>query len=846
MNSPMSPTGECVKVVVRCRPLNSKELANKNARIVDMDLRRNCVEVKGPEGVKAFTFDKIYDWNSTQSAIYKDSAKQIVDSVLEGYNGTIFAYGQTGTGKTHTMEGRDDPPELRGIIPNSVQHVYSHVEGAESTKEYLIRCCYIEIYNEEIRDLLSKNHKERLQLKDRPDTGVYIQGVSQIVCKDAAEIDKLIQQGRKNRSVGETLMNQDSSRSHSILTFLIEQSEAGPDGKDMIRAGKLNLVDLAGSERQAKTGATGDRLKEATKINLSLSALGNVISALVDGKSTHIPYRDSKLTRLLQDSLGGNTKTCMFANIGPADYNYDETISTLRYANRAKNIKNKARINEDPKDALMREYKEEINRLKALLQERGGDIEHGMHAAPAVVEKVVEKVVVQKEYVEVEKERIVEVEKEKVVEKVVERVIEKEMSNENLEQLKEKIRKELMYSVMGLPTAEEVPTYLRPKAATLEEKDALGWDLMDAVAANDSALVMELINRGAEVNIKDRHGMTPLHRAVHSEQPALVLCLLVNGALIDCKMKDNWTPLHIAARIGNHTIVDVLQAHGAAMNAKGKNMWTPLHVAALNGRLEAMRSLIRAKVNLNLRDSNGRTALHEAAFRGSLEVVEELLAAGAKWDILDKDGCTALHLASMNGHAEIGKLLLEEGSAVDAVDVHGRTPLQFAVAHDFVEMASMLLENGASLEIKDNYGGSCIDRAIGNQSYDMITLLESYGADANEHEQTYAQTPLTKALSKRHSELAQASYMRNQPATPPGGGGRSPMGGRTSGETFRNPSYAGPPAGYHASPSGNFVVNPSNGHFAVTNPGQFPFGGANPGTDGPPPKKQPGCSCIVQ
>jgi len=164
-------------------------------------------------------------------------------------------------------------------------------------------------------------------------------------------------------------MNQDSSRSHSIFTIVIETSQPNPNdaSKPNIRAGKLNLVDLAGSERQGKTGATGERLKEATKINLSLSALGNCISALVDGKSSHVPYRDSKLTRMLEDSLGGNTKTCMIATCGPADYNYDETLSTLRYASRAKCIKNKPRINEDPKDTMLREMQEEIARLKAAI-----------------------------------------------------------------------------------------------------------------------------------------------------------------------------------------------------------------------------------------------------------------------------------------------------------------------------------------------------------------------------------------------------------------------------------------------------------------------------------------------
>jgi hypothetical protein len=182
------------------------------------------------------------------------------------------------------------------------------------------------------------------------------------------ELEKLLFAGIKNRKVGETAMNKDSSRSHSIFTIYVETAEDSGDGNSKFKVGKLNLVDLAGSERQSKTQATGDRLKEAQKINLSLSALGNVISALVDGKSSHVPYRDSKLTRLLQDSLGGNTKTIMIAALSPADYNYDETLSTLRYAARAKCIQNKPKINEDPKDTLLRQYEDEIKSLREMLE----------------------------------------------------------------------------------------------------------------------------------------------------------------------------------------------------------------------------------------------------------------------------------------------------------------------------------------------------------------------------------------------------------------------------------------------------------------------------------------------
>ncbi|XP_052823779.1 kinesin-like protein KIF17 [Octopus bimaculoides] len=264
------------------------------------------------------------------------------------------------------MQGVKDPTTQRGIIPRSFEHIFETVSIAENTK-FLIRASYLEIYNEEIHDLLGKDTKLSMSLKEHPEKGVYVQGLSYHTVQNVEDCRKIMEKGWHNRTTGATLMNKDSSRSHSIFTIQLEMITKKDSDEEHIRAGKLNLVDLAGSERQVKTGASGDRLKEASKINLSLSALGNVISALVNSKVKHIPYRDSRLTRLLQDSLGGNTKTLMVACLSPADNNYDETLSTLRYANRAKNIKNKPKINEDPKDVLLREYQEEITKLKALL-----------------------------------------------------------------------------------------------------------------------------------------------------------------------------------------------------------------------------------------------------------------------------------------------------------------------------------------------------------------------------------------------------------------------------------------------------------------------------------------------
>ncbi|KAF4705560.1 hypothetical protein FOZ62_024023 [Perkinsus olseni] len=400
-----SKNTECVRVVIRCRPMSEQELADGRTQTVEMDSAYHLVTVYKPtaagqsenrEIAKEFTFDAVYPPASSQSQIYEEAAYPIVENVLEGYNGRdqLKSSSSSDRWKTHTMVGPTGgkKTDQHGMIPRAFEHLFKSIDESGGQEiSYLVRASFLEIYNEEIRDLLSKNPKEKLELKDNPDTGVYVKDLQAFVVKGVDEMRQVMAAGQRNRSVGATLMNVESSRSHSIFTITVETAEMRADGQGHIRVGKLNMVDLAGSERQSKTGSTGDTLKEATKINLSLSALGNVISALVDSRSTFVPYRDSKLTRLLQDSLGGNTKTVMVANIGPADYNYDETL----YAHRAKSIKNKPRINEDPKDAMIREFQEEISRLKSQLAVQSGMMAEGGGSIPreVTVEKVVEKVV---------------------------------------------------------------------------------------------------------------------------------------------------------------------------------------------------------------------------------------------------------------------------------------------------------------------------------------------------------------------------------------------------------------------------------------------------------------------
>jgi len=393
--------------------MSGQEELDNRENIVDLDVKEGVVHVRKPgtRDTKDFTFDAVYDATTIQSHFYDQTGYPVVESVLDGYNGTIFAYGQTGTGKTHTMMGGDG--DLAGVIPRTFGHIFNSI-GMTPNKKHLVRASYLEIYNEEIRDLLSKNPKQKLDLKDHPDSGVFVKDLSNLIVTSVEDLLRVMEVGHKNRSVASTLMNNESSRSHSIFTITVETAEKGQDDKDHFCVGKMNMVDLAGSERQQKTGSSGETLKEATKINMSLSALGNVISALVDAKTSFIPYRDSKLTRLLQDSLGGNTKTVMCACVGPVDYNYDETLSTLRYAYRAKSIKNKPKINEDPKDALLRELQTEIAQLKQKLADKA---QGGIPLVPGAAGIIAgeQEVIVQTEVREVEQV----VEKEVLVEKVV-------------------------------------------------------------------------------------------------------------------------------------------------------------------------------------------------------------------------------------------------------------------------------------------------------------------------------------------------------------------------------------------------------------------------------------------
>ncbi len=288
-----------------------------------------------------YTLDRMFPPTCSQDDVFNEVAALTVKDVLDGYNGTIFAYGQTGSGKTHTMFGvRGGPPELRGLIPRAAHAIFEGIEKLDDVVEVTITCSFLEIYREQIRDLLAPKNIG-LKVRETPNGDVYVQGLSDEFVTSPDELLDVVAEGDKARSVAATNMNETSSRSHSVLIVVVTQKCR--DGS--VKVGKLNLADLAGSERIAHTGATGQTLEEAKKINQSLSSLGNCINALTDSKRTHIPYRDSTLTYLLKDSLGGNTKTTLLICCSSDPYNGLETISTLKFGMRAKNVKNTAKVN---------------------------------------------------------------------------------------------------------------------------------------------------------------------------------------------------------------------------------------------------------------------------------------------------------------------------------------------------------------------------------------------------------------------------------------------------------------------------------------------------------------------
>ena len=370
------PETSPVEVNIRVRPLSQKELTNNVKNIILVD--KNKISLINPDDnkLKEFQYDKVYDRETTQQNIYDNVGKKIIDHAFNGYNCCIFAYGISGSGKTHTIMGYND--EL-GLIPRISQSLFDQQiqkNNLNNNMQYKIDISYFEIYSEKIRDLLSSRKTDIIpQIREHPEYGPYIEGLTSINISSALLIKKLIEQGNKERTIASTLLNDRSSRSHAILTIVFNQINT-LDGTET--TSKINIVDLAGSEKISLSGVKGVNLKEAININASLSALGLVISRLAENSNkgnltdrqnkksdSHIPFRDSILTWILKESLGGNSKTYMIANVSPASIHYNENLNTLRYARNAKKIINSVHINQDTSERIINMLKEEIKTLKS-------------------------------------------------------------------------------------------------------------------------------------------------------------------------------------------------------------------------------------------------------------------------------------------------------------------------------------------------------------------------------------------------------------------------------------------------------------------------------------------------
>ena len=386
-----------IKVVVRVRPFNGREIDRNAKNVVQMKGNQTILVpppeaeerlrkggMKGADGQKTFAFDKSY-WSfdredphfAGQQNVFQDLGKPLLDNAFQGYNNCIFAYGQTGSGKSYSMMGFG---EEAGVIPRICKSMFERISDLQKDKnlKYTVEVSYLEIYNERVRDLLNPANKGNLKVREHPSTGPYVEDLAKLAVQSFEEIEHLMDEGNKARTVAATNMNETSSRSHAVFTLTVTQKRHDEETRmDTEKVAKISLVDLAGSERATSTGATGARLKEGAEINRSLSTLGRVIAALADlstGKKKNmsmVPYRDSVLTWLLKDSLGGNSMTAMIAAISPADINFEETLSTLRYADSAKRIKNHAVVNEDPNARMIRELKEELAQLRSKLSGGG-------------------------------------------------------------------------------------------------------------------------------------------------------------------------------------------------------------------------------------------------------------------------------------------------------------------------------------------------------------------------------------------------------------------------------------------------------------------------------------------
>ena len=504
MNYEEEESSSLINVICRFRPLNAREIELSPVSCASFPSSNSVIITPQEQAPQTFTFDRVFSPASTQEEIYEFSGRPIVESVMKGFNGTVFAYGQTASGKTFTMTGDQSDPVKMGITPRMITTVFDAIDNASENFEFTVKVSFCEIYLEKISDLLDTT-KMNLKIRENKSKGVYIADLSETYVTGDFDVHELLRIGNQNRQVGESLMNSKSSRSHSLFSLTVTQTNTD---NFSAKIGKLYLVDLAGSEKVSKTGAVGKRLEEAKKINKSLTTLGQVITCLTDGKSTHIPYRDSKLTRVLQAALGGNSKTALIVTCSPSPYNESETISTLRFGTRAKSIKNQAKINREYTIAELKirlsQCEEELHRRNKRIAALEESLKQKDIPMPGDISVIYEKVVDESfdDSRNIEYEEIVQ-----ELEDVRARLKEEIDINEQLKGEADGIRMKVKEAEIGFSSQKNVLEYFEEKSKELEIEHTEKEEVLEQLSVAKDAMEHDLEICNGRINDLDQEIM---------------------------------------------------------------------------------------------------------------------------------------------------------------------------------------------------------------------------------------------------------------------------------------------------------------------------------------------------
>lgn len=793
-SSKSSKTTDKIVVAVRVRPMNEREFKQEKGKkiVVQMEgkrtdligesatsTKRSLMDRNTGKADKSFTYDYSF-WSANprdkhyinQEQVYDALGKHLLENAFKGFNNCIFAYGQTGSGKTHTMMGPIDDP---GLTPRICNELFERIAANEDPNvKFRVECSYMEIYNERVRDLLAMSDKKvNLKVREHKILGPYVEGLRSFATKDFSAMNALILEGIKSRMTASTAMNDQSSRSHAVFNIMLTESTFDQmTGNTGEKTSRISLVDLAGSERVWRTGAEGDRLREGGSINKSLSTLGLVISNLADiasGKKTKesfIPYRDSVLTWLLKENLGGNSKTVMIATISPSEDSYEESLSTLRYADTAKRIQTYAVVNEDANAKMIRDLREEVEHLRQMLAAGGMQGTGNLSDAQMLElrEKLAESERLMKEMSMSWEERL----------RIAHQVLE-----ERAKQLKDmgisvqgggiSVDADKRYLLNLAPTADELTMYyLKETVTRVGSKKGQDIELKDPgvlpehcilPVEGDQLFVLPL--PGAKVAIDTVDGfitektlLTHGHTLYLDGKEFRVSCPAGRSASsarqpvpeaeeegLPSGMSWPGSKFHRACEVGDMATVHYMLGNGQDVNSEDAR-WkrAPLMLAADHGHTEVCKLLMKHNAVAGKADDRGYTPLHACADSGHLDICTLLVENGANPDPQAQIGCTPLHRAAEQGHLEVCKFLQKCGANISFQDRgKGWTPLLLAALHGRVEVCKFLLACGADVKCRNCYGESCLHMAAQPGHIELVKLLLDAGADPTV-QQAYGRT----------------------------------------------------------------------------------------------------------